>query len=72
MSGVSGKHGLRPIKRECSVSLKVEAKKKKGLWRIYADIKMMERVLQDTKWKAGKDAQSVSVAWKAAKEALIY
>lgn len=41
------------------MSLKAEAKKKGGLWSIYADIKMMERVLQDTKWKAGKDAQSV-------------
>lgn len=51
----------------------VEAKKKeKGLWRKSADIKMMERVLQVTKWKAGKDAQSVFVVWKAAKVALIY
>lgn len=33
---------------------------------------MMERVLQDTKWKADKDAQSVSVVGKAAKEAFIY
>lgn len=49
-----------------------QKKKKKGLWRIYADIKMMEKVLQDMKWKADKDAQSVSVVGKAAKDAFIY
>lgn len=33
---------------------------------------MMEKVLQDMKWKADKDAQSVSVVGKAAKDAFIY